>query len=159
VKTVIMFRNLSKSLSLLTKTSQCSSFTPAPKLFPSGINFRSRFYGSEAAEIAGAVKEGDLTGVPRDLMERCPVCSRSFHEMREGYSPKDAKAAPSGRIGCAVGDLWVKEWMTNHDSINLSGDHLDDDERISRIGEKAVVIPSDPQAARKLKCGLYCCQD
>jgi hypothetical protein len=154
-----MLQNLSKSLNVVGKSSKLLSFRRVPRLLPTAVPVWSRCYGSEAAEIAGAVKDGDLVGVPRDLMERCPVCSRSFHEMREGYSPKDAKAAPSGRIGCAVGDLWVKEWMTNHDSINLSSDHPDDDERISRIGEKAVVIPSDPQAARKLKCGLYCCQD
>jgi hypothetical protein len=129
------------------------SVTEPGKLFPS----IARSYGTEAAELVQAVKQGRMPGVPKDLMERCPVCSKMFHEMLEGR--KVWETTP----GCAVKNLWVKYWMENHDSIGIyNSASLDkscdnDDARITEIGEKAVVCPDDPEEAKKLHCGLYCC--
>jgi hypothetical protein len=118
-----------------------------------------RPYGTEAAEVVNAVKEGKLKGVPKDLMERCPVCSSMFHEMMEGR--KVSEMPP----GCAVQATWVKYWMENHDSMDLySSKSLDgsggtDDKKVQEMAEHTVVVSKNAEGERKMKCGLNCCQN
>lgn len=119
----------------------------------------SRWYGTEAAEIANAVKEGKFSDVSPDIMERCPVCSKMYHEMLEGRAVYEVPPA------CAVQEAWIKDWMKAHDSFDvypetsLDGSAEFNDQLMQQIAEKTVVLPKSPEEGRMWKCGLYCCED
>eukprot|EP01040_Poterioochromonas_malhamensis_P007367 gene7366-7949_t len=118
-----------------------------------------RSYGSEAAEIANAVKQGRFSDVSSDQIERCPVCRKIFHEGMEGRPVDEVPPA------CALSEEWEKLWMKDHDSfdmfshLSLDGSADTDDDTIQRAANESIVVPSSEDGKRKMKCGLYCCQD
>lgn len=118
-----------------------------------------RLYGTEAAEIANAVRQGKFSEVPTDMIERCPVCRKIYHESLEGRPVSEVPPI------CALREVWEKMWMKDHDSLNVfSESSLDssadtDDEAIRKVAEEAIVVPESEEGRRQMKCGLYCCQD
>lgn len=118
---------------------------------------KEMFYGTEAAEIAKGVLEGQIQGVDPDECNRCNVCKKTYFEGLENRSLYELPPA------CAVKASWIKKWMINHDSLyifdprSLDSSNDNDDEAVERHAKEAVIVPDNPKD--NTKCGVNCCDD
>lgn len=149
-----MFRKLTKSLQKLTTTTKVCAFPYG------GQNLRLMTYSeSEAATWVEGAKKGHLQNIRPEEIQQCELCESIYHEVLEGRKLDELPPV------CAVKHLWIKQWMMFHDSIqlydplSLDQSHDDDDEELLRHAEESLVVSDTPEEARKLKCGLYCCQE
>lgn len=119
----------------------------------------TKLYVTEAAEIAKGIRDGQIDGVDPDECNRCKVCKKVYFEIMENRSVDELPPV------CAVKSLWVKKWMSNHDSLyifdprSLDASNDRDDEAVEKHAKEAVIVPDNPNEARHTKCGVNCCDD
>lgn len=122
-------------------------------------NYPRYIVNSEAATWVEGARKGQLKNIDPEKLKQCDLCEGIYHEAHEGRQLNELIPV------CAIRDFWVKKWMMQHESfgmhdpLSLDQSHYNDDETVRQVAEDAIVVPTDPEKAKELKCGEHCCAD
>lgn len=117
------------------------------------------FTESECGKWIEGARKGQIPNINPEKIKQCDLCESIYHESVEGRSLKELYPV------CAISDLWVKEWMMQHDSyrlcdpLSLDQSHYDDDDRLYQVAAESLVVPQDPEKVKDLKCAEFCCSE